>query len=106
MFSLLQQARQRQLNVVHDARPLSFLLLRSGSLLLFLLAAAAALRGCIAGGAALLLVAVPAVLQRQAQRSGRVTLLQLREGRGSLLLCEGQWRLRGACAAAGRGGSG
>ena len=90
---LVAESRQRNSDGVQVARPLSFLLLCSGAfLLLLLLVAAAAAAGClrVAASAALLLVAVPAVLQRQSQRSSHITLLEQREGRGGLLLCERQ----------------
>jgi hypothetical protein len=97
---LMAKTRQRQLYVVQVAGPLRFILHWCCLLLLFFLVAAAALCLSPAASAALLFVAVPAVVQRQTERGCDIALLEQREGRGSLLLCEGEWLLRRSCAAA------
>src|SRR5665648_475434 len=99
-LSLVSKARQRHIDGVQVVRPLRLLLCGCGSLLLFFLLAAAALCLCIPFCTALLLVAVPAVLQRQAQRGSHIALLECREGHCSLLLCERQRLLRCSCGAA------
>ena len=85
---LVSKAWHRYIDGVQVARPFILLLCWcSRLLLLFILLAAVVCREihfCVR----LLIVAVPAALQRQAERGGHIALLELREGRGGLLLRE------------------